>query len=201
MKYLSFILFIFKDHKDLCSLSNEENNANDTKEIKDDKAADLYNDGKLPYCKYVDTNFNNEEKNCIKKKLSNLKDVTCNAFWADKQSKKVSNNYRLRKLMTTKESEINLLLAIKSLGLNDFSNILLEPDFPWRTCIQQVMENQFKLNNIDQDLFFQLKRSVVSLETSPCNDLGTFPTCKEYCQFQQNLTKSLTKQEMHTMMR
>lgn len=147
---------------------------------------------------FVDSNF--QSTGCKNNNYKH-KEKNCRAF---RSHKKFDASKNLIDLMTIKESNINLLLATKSFGLNDFSSIQLEmTPFVEQTinpCIMNVTEKES--NHIsDQDLLFQLKKSIVSIEESPCNDIETFPMCENYCGYQKNLTTFLTKQDIQTIMR
>lgn len=133
------------------------------------------------------------------------KEKACREF---RIAKKTNISKHISKLMTM-ENKNDLILAVKSFGLNHFSNMQLQQDKEWDNieeamigqCIGSLIQNQPKSFH-ESDLFLPIKESATILAESPCKNLtALFTNCEKLCKLQKNLTTLLTIKDIRMIMR
>ena len=113
----------------------------------------------------------------------------------------------LRRLMTLKENNLDLLMVTILFGINQYQNIktpLLKkyemPNESIQSCFNHMTAHMNETKSVVNDDLINGKTQTVYSTRSPCIDIETYPVCEHYCQWHSKVRKTLTREEIQTLL-
>ena len=104
----------------------------------------------------------------------------------------------LSHLMTLDDTNVDLLELVKFLAVNQFQNLESTSNLSY-PCFGRFLSHYNNHENKKESHF--LSEDVAFIAKSPCLDTDKFPECQTFCSWFAMATKSLSKNEILTMMR
>ena len=113
----------------------------------------------------------------------------------------------LKRLMTLKEYDLDLLMVIKLFGINQYQNIKIPllknyemPNESIQSCFIHMNAYMNGTKSIVNDDLINGKLRNDFFTKSPCNKIESYPVCEPYCHWIGNVKKTLSKEELMTLL-
>ena len=113
----------------------------------------------------------------------------------------------LRRLMTLKEYDLDLLLVTILFGINQYQNIKIPllkkyemPNKSIQSCFNHMTAHMNETISIVNDDLINGKTQTVYNTKSPCIDIESYPVCEDYCQWHAKVKKTLSREEILTLL-